>query len=299
MAADDNSVDVVLFSYPRLPLDLERTIFEISALSRPRRIPNLMLVAQRVCTWVEPLMYRVVYLDYADVPDGMPPFTWSIFMRLLVTKPPEFFRNSVKHLLLGSSSLGSLQDDIRLILRTCTGITGFFDFQGVHASKLNFLDSLQRVTVNLSDLFSIQSSMDFSSPVFRNITHLEILDDAPKTSLACIAQLPHLTHFAFNTSNFCVRLATEVLPTCSAIECIVFLSHPDDAPGLAVLQALLDDERFVPIWQSDCIADWHRGATGGVDYQVVAEGFIQARRTRKIQSITRYISDDDMSWYQL
>ncbi|KAJ7476703.1 hypothetical protein FB451DRAFT_1173563 [Mycena latifolia] len=36
---------------PKLPLDLERVILEISALSRPLSIPTLMLVAWRVKLW--------------------------------------------------------------------------------------------------------------------------------------------------------------------------------------------------------------------------------------------------------
>jgi hypothetical protein len=36
---------------PRFPVELERTIFEVAALSRLAGIPNLMLVAARVKAW--------------------------------------------------------------------------------------------------------------------------------------------------------------------------------------------------------------------------------------------------------
>jgi hypothetical protein len=38
-------------TYSSLPLELERVIFEVSALSRPIDIPNLMLIAWRVKEW--------------------------------------------------------------------------------------------------------------------------------------------------------------------------------------------------------------------------------------------------------
>jgi hypothetical protein len=37
--------------HPILPLELERLIFELSALSWPLSVPNLMLVAWRVKQW--------------------------------------------------------------------------------------------------------------------------------------------------------------------------------------------------------------------------------------------------------
>ncbi|KAJ7131272.1 hypothetical protein C8R44DRAFT_871785 [Mycena epipterygia] len=40
-----------------LRLELERKIFELAALSRPKAIPTLMRVAWRVKLWVEPLLY--------------------------------------------------------------------------------------------------------------------------------------------------------------------------------------------------------------------------------------------------
>ncbi|KAJ7887124.1 hypothetical protein B0H14DRAFT_2696630 [Mycena olivaceomarginata] len=45
---------------PKLPPELECTIFEIAALARPKMIPSLILVAHRVKHWVEPLLYRVI-----------------------------------------------------------------------------------------------------------------------------------------------------------------------------------------------------------------------------------------------
>ncbi|KAF7317625.1 hypothetical protein MKEN_00849900 [Mycena kentingensis (nom. inval.)] len=45
-------------SDPHLPRELERAIFELAALRRPRSIPVLMLVAWRVKEWLDPVLFR-------------------------------------------------------------------------------------------------------------------------------------------------------------------------------------------------------------------------------------------------
>ncbi|KAJ7779897.1 hypothetical protein B0H16DRAFT_727994 [Mycena metata] len=45
---------------PHLPPDLERTIFELAALSSPGTMTTLILVALRVKIWIELLLYRIV-----------------------------------------------------------------------------------------------------------------------------------------------------------------------------------------------------------------------------------------------
>ncbi|KAJ7241571.1 hypothetical protein C8J57DRAFT_1526720 [Mycena rebaudengoi] len=45
---------------PSLPFDLEREIFEMAANRYPETIPALLLVAQRVLQWIEPIFYRTL-----------------------------------------------------------------------------------------------------------------------------------------------------------------------------------------------------------------------------------------------
>ncbi|KAJ7636226.1 hypothetical protein FB45DRAFT_1055705 [Roridomyces roridus] len=177
MASNDGSTTASHPSFPdpRLPRELERTIFEISAtLSRPNRIPNLMLVAQRVRVWVEPSLYRVVFLDEELPPlDGFPRFTWTVFTGLLTTKPQDFFARSVRNLLIGTKSGAWSSNDVRLkeihsILRACSGITNLCAFQGLRVSELISPNSLKRFAVHTFDLFSKLSGIDLSTPAFCN-----------------------------------------------------------------------------------------------------------------------------------
>ncbi|KAJ7443899.1 hypothetical protein B0H11DRAFT_452304 [Mycena galericulata] len=82
----------------QVPPELERQIFEISALSRPRAIPRLMLAAWRVKEWVEPLLYRTIVLKYGPRADHYPAFTVDILLTSIRSKPA-FFRDAVRNLL--------------------------------------------------------------------------------------------------------------------------------------------------------------------------------------------------------
>ncbi|KAJ7224649.1 hypothetical protein GGX14DRAFT_557508 [Mycena pura] len=71
--------------YPTLPAELERQVFELTALSRPVCIPRLMRVALRVKQWVEPLLYRTLIFNKVLI-DGFPRCTMEIFTQITQTK---------------------------------------------------------------------------------------------------------------------------------------------------------------------------------------------------------------------
>ncbi|KAF7369482.1 hypothetical protein MVEN_00277900 [Mycena venus] len=83
-----------------LPLELERDIFELCALSWPISIPKLMLVARCVKEWVEPLLYRIIALGPYGTVTGNPCFTDNIISSAIHQKPPTFFHSAVRHLML-------------------------------------------------------------------------------------------------------------------------------------------------------------------------------------------------------
>ncbi|KAJ7131271.1 hypothetical protein C8R44DRAFT_850069, partial [Mycena epipterygia] len=82
-----------MHSYLAFPPEREREIFEIAALLYPGAIPILLRVARRVLVWIEPLLYRVVYVN------GHPPYSdmAHALLRATTTKAPDFF-HVVRHL---------------------------------------------------------------------------------------------------------------------------------------------------------------------------------------------------------
>ncbi|TFK58527.1 hypothetical protein BDN72DRAFT_906654 [Pluteus cervinus] len=56
----------ILPSTPRLPVELERAIFEDAAQGSRDSIPTLMLLANRVKEWLEPLLYSIVVIHQSS-----------------------------------------------------------------------------------------------------------------------------------------------------------------------------------------------------------------------------------------
>ncbi|KAJ7493001.1 hypothetical protein B0H11DRAFT_1858985 [Mycena galericulata] len=293
---------------PRLPPELEHAIFEISALSRPIAIPNLMLVAQRVKIWVEPILYQIVFLSEveAQLVEGFPAFTFETFLQAIDRKPPEFFKYAVRHLFLGSSPY-SYGEEVRMldsILTACTGNTNLFAWTGFaeNLSALNALDSLHHLTVNIVNLFGWNPTGCFAQPLFYNITHLEVLvfprEHLPGAA-ASLSLIPHLTHFAFGDPRFCGGLC-DVLHSCARLACIVLLLvDPMNSDDMEAAGPFLEDALFVVISQENFKEDWARGVLWGRDYWALADAFLTARRTGKVDRSQYYIYDDDESWFEM
>ncbi|KAJ7465371.1 hypothetical protein B0H11DRAFT_2240180 [Mycena galericulata] len=296
---------------PRLPPELEHAIFEISALSRPIAILNLMLVAQRVKIWVEPILYRLVFLSDGEAPpvEGFPRFTFKTFLKAIVQKPPEFFNQAVRHLFLGepeewpSSRLHAMM--INSVLNACTGITTLFAWAvfAENLPALNALDSLHRLAVNIMDLFGRDPTGCFSQPLFRNITHLEMLDCIPDfdcSHAASLSLIPHLTHFAFSDSRLCSGFCG-VFRLCARLTCVVLLEAESMGDVDVDVEAapLIEDARFVVISQENFKEDWARGVLWRRDYWSLADAFLTARRTGKVNRFRYHIRDDDESWFDM
>ncbi|KAJ7657360.1 hypothetical protein DFH06DRAFT_1328172 [Mycena polygramma] len=262
-----------------LPGELEREIFEVAALSRPVVIPDLMLVAHRVKIWVESLLYRTIFISRLKPIDCLPHFTADLLLRLIKEKPDQFFARSVHRLYLGHAF-----DELRVIVAACTGVTDLFiDFKvlnpGIHLlNVLNKMTSLRRLTLEIDRLYD-GSPVNFSDPLFRNITHLEILDPVFNQNVAVwasITSIPNLTHLAFSDPNFCPVLGL-ALNNSDQLECLVFLSPSEHQ----LATPLTADIRFVisgPVEKFE--VDWQLGGDGR-DYWARADTVIAARRDTK------------------
>ncbi|KAJ7777678.1 hypothetical protein DFH07DRAFT_731106 [Mycena maculata] len=278
----------------RFPLDVEREIFEFAALSDPATVPSLMLVAQRVKQWVEPLLYRVIMLSRREPKCTMPGvlrFTVESFLRRMKDKSPNFLRGSVRHLCLrnmirdDSFSHPRIAHDpqVDAILGACSEVSDLF--LGYHIStgrdRLATMPCLCRLTLEIDLLFE-GYPVDFAHTLFRNITHLEVLDsaDARPAAWPSIAAIPNLTHLAFSDPDFCPIFGAVLLAS-KRLRCLVFLCRDDESIEHARRRA--DDARFVISGRIlDFEMDWRDGAQGRDDYWDRADQFIAAKRACKI-----------------
>ncbi|KAJ7466840.1 hypothetical protein B0H11DRAFT_2047861 [Mycena galericulata] len=288
---------------PKLPPEIERIIFEIAAVSRPVTIPKLMLVARHACSWVEPLLYRVVCVSDSQPIDGFPDFTMDILEKALKAKPASFFKDAVRHVFVGFT--GDFFDPfffrrIKSFLTACTGITALYiaDCYLPPMQMLEHLDvmPLQRLTVKIGAIFD--GGLYFSSPAFHDVTHLYILGSLVVFSLNIwgtyettntsaedwkmgLASLPRLTHFAFNLPQF-RNIVYPALHKCPRLQCCILLCPL--GPGVDATEWLPEsqDIRFVVDNVLDAQADWHCGVVGGQDMWARAEAVISARRAEQM-----------------
>ncbi|KAJ7059529.1 hypothetical protein C8F01DRAFT_1370440 [Mycena amicta] len=107
-------------SDPFFPPELEQAIFEMAALMFPKKVPELLLVSQRVHFWLEPFLYRHLRFD------RRPRFDDSVHRRnwqAASEKPPAFLTRAVRSLALALPSEQDLVQWIYAMLRRCTGLT--------------------------------------------------------------------------------------------------------------------------------------------------------------------------------
>ncbi|KAJ7493076.1 hypothetical protein B0H11DRAFT_2007107 [Mycena galericulata] len=255
----------------RLPLELEQAIFELSAVSRPVSIPNLILVAWRVKHWVEPLLYRTLVINATPI-DDLPSCSVDAFIGITRTNQAMLLK-SVRNLMLRNTS----SDDAESIISACSGVQNLYITNVLlHTSTRMYFPGhdtmpLTRLYCDRGDIFAPQYP-PFAHPLFATITHLELfhLDDDDE-SRKNLALLPHLTHLAYDA--YSLRSWKQLLEECKSLRvliCIRWQSPRHDQP-------VVEDPRFVMMWVKEYIADWQRGTLTGRDYWTRAEEFIAKR----------------------
>ncbi|KAF7333289.1 hypothetical protein MSAN_02423600 [Mycena sanguinolenta] len=286
---------------PFLPHELEHAIFELAALTHPKRIPILMLVAHRVKNWVEHLLYRVVIMmstlprrDLFNYPMLIP----ETLLNIIRVKPPEFLPNSVQHLFLNATIK---RNELTAIYSACIHVTNLVDYLCGSPQNPAFgrLSHLRRLTLGLQD-FLICYNMNHTHPTLRRITHLQLLSTWNHGSLAeltrCLPLVPSLTHIALRSVSHDVPLQNTL---CAAqnICCIVFLEVPvGDRIGLVTNELALDP-RFVCLdWGGGFVEDWLHSVDTGEDYWAFAEAFIAARQAGRVDRSRYTVSSTDTSW---
>ncbi|KAJ7763012.1 hypothetical protein B0H16DRAFT_1528478, partial [Mycena metata] len=284
-----------------LPIDLEREIFECAALCRPVGIPALMLVAWRVKTWVEPLLYRTIVLwpthRFASMPeriDRQPTFLRKPLIQVIKSKPASFFHDSVRHLMIPEVPENDTEG--QFILSACTGVEDLWIYQ-LPPYLLPFTRNLplRRLHCGLTELF-VSKDVDFTHPLFANITHLELID-SPKEfdqeKWSGLALIPNLTHLAFNGLNF-LSLWAVLLDQCRSLRllvCLVGSSHSEVILSLAARQddeRLPRDPRFVVMQCEEFEKDWQMGAHTGEDYWARGEAVVAKHRSGEVDGAFRH-----------
>ncbi|KAF8210698.1 hypothetical protein K438DRAFT_1808048 [Mycena galopus ATCC 62051] len=247
---------------PSLPLELEKEIFELCALSRRVSIPKLMLVAQHVKQWVEPLLYRTILLG-VDLP-GVPILSYHIVPSIISRKPPAFFHRVVRHLLAHGSTHHDPARELGMILRLCTGVEILYaDFKSMPPS---------------------------SSHMFSRLTYLHLvvrLDENMDSVQAFVAALSTLTHLSFSFDMYendesVFVMIHRMLESSPLLRVLVIFDDSIISWAHKVPSHVRRDVRFMLMPGRDLFADWY---AGGANHWSDAETFIVKRRTGEINPL--------------
>ncbi|KAJ7453187.1 hypothetical protein FB451DRAFT_1281972 [Mycena latifolia] len=273
---------------PRLPEDLERLIFEISALFYPNVMPALLRVAQRVKIWIEPLLYRVIYDGSIGVWEGR---TLTQLWNSMKTKPASFFHKNVRHVSLYSFD-DSEDYDLVKILSVCGATINLRLLGCPTRSRPTLLQTvglmpLQRLAIHFSHLFPRFGGgiRDLDCPNFTRLTHLSLADWDRSGWDACpaLAHLSSLTHLSFHNNLVLpsiVQGAFEHFPSLEALALAcsarLAVSMHADIPKFAAAAA---DPRFVMVLVTNERRDWEIGARGGDDFWVAVDAQVRKRRS--------------------
>ncbi|KAJ7171444.1 hypothetical protein C8R46DRAFT_1088404 [Mycena filopes] len=254
---------------PVLPPELERLIFETTALLHPKAIPHLLRVARRVLIWIEPLLYRVITL--------LKPYRPEI--RALLQKTPEFCSLAVRHLIVLDTG-----EDVLRLLDTCKGITSLtISFGATLDPRILPESHIRRLATQLPRV-----TPELRRSLFAAITHLAVLDVDPGIIISFCAEIPHLPTLTHCSFFFINKAATkEVFPQVLA-----------DSPRLHVLLLLtfgylvdelptVHDVRFVLI-----LLEKERGTSAWDiwdEYWSRAEEFIAKKKRNEIEETRHWL----------
>ncbi|KAJ7107318.1 hypothetical protein C8R44DRAFT_885348 [Mycena epipterygia] len=242
------------------PPELEREIFETTALMYPKTIPKLLRIARRVLL-IEPLVYNAIGIDVFKSIGG----SGAEMLPRIATKGPDFFTNAVRQMIIFSYEtriMGSRaqnvwsNNDLETIFRVCTRVEHLLLLSDLERPPL--LQMLGNTDIRLTRLYMmvnlIHPELDFAQPVFRNVSHLALaelfrpeLGDPMHDDWRhwpTIFRLPALTHLALGHSASPSLIQTIFT---GALHLEVLLISCADAHAAALFSAelVLHDVRLV------------------------------------------------------
>ncbi|KAF7307951.1 hypothetical protein MKEN_01156200 [Mycena kentingensis (nom. inval.)] len=260
---------------PKLPLELERAIFENAAHDNNNVARKLVLIAHRVHIWIEPFLHRICYLDLNGLSE-------DLIQHRILPKPLRIHQH-LRHLAI--SVVNPPYAEISQLLERCVNVVDFALWTNGRSpdllDALRPLTQLQRLSVELFRLLGgnrenpkTTLTLPIPSPErlvpLRTITHLDVYGDKPAAVIPFLSTLPALTHLALSlgsSDEFPRDLSPELTRTCletlPALRVLVVLTTDLDATEREEIENIVNDARFCVLLDDDFLLDWKTGARGG------------------------------------
>ncbi|KAF7373129.1 Tyrosinase central domain-containing protein [Mycena sanguinolenta] len=255
------------FSFPP---ELEREIFEATAILFPAFIPTLLRVCHRVHVWIEPLLYRVLVISKED---GIN----SACLATLIQSKSASLQNGVRHIFIETSYTSSPTETSTYtnLLATCPGCTNLAIDGILDLDYLPHLDKMRpsnlAFTIGERFLTAALGGPGFTHPLFGSVTHLDLysVTSQPITWETCsgLAAIPALTHLALShpitgttlsqVMGECSKLLVAIVPTYNAIH-----NEHETAVSLACNLGFTDARVVVMILNTSYQVDWELVSKG-------------------------------------
>lgn len=214
-----------------------------------RFVPHYLFLLNRI----EPFIYENVILDF-------PILTAELFIRTLDSRPASFFAKYVTNLRITNSMTFS---QASRILSVCTGAVNISCWASptTKAGLLPVirLHPVQKLSVKLEDIMDLSPTLDFSHPLFENLTHLEIvnppaysLDSTPSIDWSGLHQLSKITHLAFgdlyyDQHSYMVQVFVDLLSNCESLNTLVLISSDARFSNALYREHKLHNSRLVTL----------------------------------------------------
>ncbi|KAJ7169268.1 hypothetical protein C8R43DRAFT_1121152 [Mycena crocata] len=230
--------------------------------------------------------------------DGLPGSHVQTSRRIIQTKSATFLRESVRNLILRNAT----KEDVRDILPILSGLDSLHITSGWEvlyrgdsppAPGLEGL-RIHHLCCDASEIFDLKKIEPLHHPCFAQLTHLELFHAPHQSDINTVARaiytgfadLPRLTHLAFDTSTISVvSVCMEILHIYQRLQVLVIVCR---WPQKWATEILAYDPRFVVmhrgLWPPEF--DWQRGVLTGADFWERAEAFVTKRVSGEIDRRT-------------
>ncbi|KAJ7333298.1 hypothetical protein DFH08DRAFT_966131 [Mycena albidolilacea] len=270
---------------PKLPRELERHIFELSATADRTSIPKYLRVAHRVHVWIEPILYNILLLQGPD--ERRPVRADQLPLSPVDYRDAAFLASHVHHLNLS----GALpHDQLRTLLSACTGTRTLALWSPLPRPGPNLLPLLQamprltRLSADVTHLCGGPLRLDIAHAAFAALTHLDVLAAPFDDWRLCagLARAPALTHLTFR-DKFHPSVLRGALAHCRGLRAVgVIWSARKSA--VDVREGEVVDVRLFMTICRDWVEDWETSVNGGWDIWARAEAFIAQKEAGEIKA---------------
>ncbi|KAF8909623.1 hypothetical protein CPB84DRAFT_1765011 [Gymnopilus junonius] len=286
---------------PRLPQDLERSIFEIAALEWPAKDAcRLFLVAKRVYNWTRPFLFEV-FVQYLHGP-YFPNFKEYPALKL------EDVGKFTRYLLLATKHDNFELDEI---LSSCPNVVHLDLFGEPLRKHLKAIRPMR--LVRLAAILRHMLMAELLTPTFINLTHLDVIDsaldyddddkkDVWEDHWEVLAALPRLTHLSVSDCHY--ALVPHLLLHCKQLQILLVHDRKDEEIERSNIFSVLSDikderlvlmiEMSVELLQKELLDGKKEKA---MEFWVTAELFAAARKRKFLNDTSqRFIDPDDFDW---